>query len=43
MNPLFFKNYVPKPMFMTKILQFIDRDPDTFKDWGCAIICVKSP
>ena len=42
-NPLFYKNYVAKPMFMTKILQLNDKIFDNFKDWVCKIICVKSP
>ena len=28
-------------MFMTKILQMIDKNLDNFKDWGCKFNCVK--
>ena len=28
-------------MFMTKILQMIEKSFDNFKDWGCKITCVK--
>ena len=34
---------VPKPMLMTKVLQLIDRNPYSFKDWRCESNCVKSP
>ena len=40
-NPVFYKNLLPKPMFMTKILQLIDRNPDNFKNWVCDFICVE--
>ena len=30
-------------MFMTKILQLIDKNFDEFKHWGCDFICVKQP
>ena len=42
-NPLFYKNPTPKPVFMTKILQLIDKNLDSFKHWGCAFNCVKQP
>ena len=37
-NPVFYKNHVPKPMLVTKMLQLIDGKPDNFKDWGVKII-----
>ena len=30
-------------MFITKILQLIDRNLSNFKHWGCNFNCVKSP
>ena len=42
MNPIFHKNYVPKPMLMAKRLQMIDSNRDGFKDLGCKHISVKS-
>ena len=30
-------------MFITKLLQLIDKNPDNFKHWGCDFNCVKSP
>ena len=42
-NPIFHKNHTPKPMFITKILQPIDKNFDKFKHWGCEFNCVKQP
>ena len=42
-NPLFYKNHIQKPMFITEILHFIDRNPDNFEHWASNFICVKSP
>ena len=42
-NPIFYKNHIPKPNFITKILHLIDRSLDNFKHWACNFICVKSP
>ena len=39
----FQKNYKLKPMFVTKTLQLIDKNPDIFKDWSCGINCLKVP
>ena len=30
-------------MLATEILQLIDKNHDSFKDWGCKINCVKPP
>ena len=40
---IIYKKHVPKPMTMNKILQLVDRNPDSFNAWGCKIKCVKSP
>ena len=39
MNPLFYKECIPKSRFITKILQLIDENPNSFKDWDCPNIC----
>ena len=39
MNPFFYKKYLPKPMFLTKVLQFFDKNPDNVKDWASPTIC----
>ena len=39
MNPLFYKMYIPKSMFITKVLQLIDENPDNLEDWACPTIC----
>ena len=40
-NPEHYENYVPKPMFPNKILELIDRNPDTFSQYACKITCRK--
>ena len=30
-------------MFITKILQLIDKNLDNFKDWGCDFNCLEQP
>ena len=42
-NPLFHKNHIPKLLFMTKILEMIEKHLDNFKHWGCDFNCVKQP
>ena len=42
-NPLFYKNHILKPLLEYKMLQLIDKNLDTFKQWGCKNNCVKSP
>ena len=42
-NPIFYKNHIPRPMFITKILQIIDKKFDKFKHWGFDFNCVKQP
>ena len=42
-NPIFYRNHIPKPMFMTKILQLTDKDLDNFKHWGCNFNCLEQP
>ena len=42
-NPIFYKKHIPKPMFITKILQQIDKDIDNFKQWGCDFNCIEQP
>ena len=32
-KPIFYKNHIPKPMFITNILQLIDKNLDNFKHW----------
>ena len=39
MNLFFYKKYMPKPKFITKILQLIDKTPDKVKDWPCPTNC----
>ena len=43
LNTIFYKNHVEKPMFMTKIIHLIDKNPDNFKDWGCQFNCFNHP
>ena len=42
-NPIFYRDHIPKPMLMNKILQLIDRNLDNFKQWGCDFNCVNQP
>ena len=37
MTPLFYTKYIPKPVFITKILQIFDKTPE--KDWACPTNC----
>ena len=41
LNPFFYKNHIPKSMLATKILQLIDKNLDSFKDWGCDFYYIK--
>ena len=42
-----YKNYIPKPMLATRLIQLIDRESEKYIDWGCKkiafvkIVCVK--
>ena len=40
-KPIFYRNHMPKPMIMKKILQMIEKNLDKFKHWGCDFNCVK--
>ena len=42
-NPIFFRDHIPKSMFINKILQLIDKDINNFKHWGCNFNCLKEP
>ena len=42
-NPIFYKTHITKPMFITKILQLIDKNLDNFKHWGCDFNCLEQP
>ena len=42
-TPIFYKTHIPKSMFATKILQLIDKNPDSFKHWVCDFNCVNQP
>ena len=39
-DPIFYKNYIPKPMIATKILQQIDKNFDNFKHLACEYNCL---
>ena len=39
MNPIFYKMYLPKLMFITNILQLIDENPENLEDWACPTNC----
>ena len=30
-------------MLLTKLLDLVHKSPDSFKDWGCGIKCLKGP
>ena len=40
-NPKYYEKYIPKPVLTTQILQLIDKNHDSFKDWGCKFNCFK--
>ena len=42
-NPIFYKDHIPKSMFINKILQLIDKNLDNFKHWGCEFNCLDQP
>ena len=42
-NPIFFRNHIPKSMFINKILQLTDRDINNFIHWGCNFNCLEEP
>ena len=42
-NLIFYKNHIPKPLFITKILQLIDKNFDKFKRLCCEFNFVKQP
>ena len=42
-NPIFYRDHVPKSMFINKILQLIDMNLDNFKHWGCEFNCLDQP
>ena len=42
-NPIFYRDHIPKSMFINKILQLIDKDLDNFKQWGCDFNCLEQP
>ena len=42
-NPIFYRDHIPKSMFINKILQLIDKDINNFKHWGCDFSCYEQP
>ena len=42
-NPIFYRDHIPKSMFIKKILQLIDRDINNFRHWGCNFNCIEEP
>ena len=42
-NPLFYRDHIPKSMFINKILQLIDKDINKLKHWGCNFNCLEEP
>ena len=42
-NPIFYRDHIPKSMFINKILQLIDKDLENFKHWGCEFNCLEEP
>ena len=42
-NPIFYRDYIPKSMFINKILQLIDKDINIFKQWRCDFNCLEQP
>ena len=42
-NPLFYRDHIPKSMFINKKLQLIDKNLDNFKHWGCEFNCLEEP
>ena len=40
-NPIFYRDDIPKSMFINKILQLIDKDINNFKHWGCDFNCLE--
>ena len=42
-NPIFYRDYIPKSMFINKILQQVDKDLNNFKHWGCNFNCLEEP
>ena len=39
-HPIFYKNYIPKPMIATKMLQQIDKNFDSFRHLACEYNCL---
>ena len=42
-NPIFYRDHIPKSMFINKILQLIDKVPNNFRHWGCNFNCLEEP
>ena len=42
-NPIFYRDHIPKSMFIYKIIQLIDKDINNFKLWGCDFNCLEEP
>ena len=42
-NPIFYRDHIPKSMFINKILQLIDKDLNNFRHWGCEFNCLEQP
>ena len=42
-NPIFYRDHIPKSMFINQILQIIDKDINNFKHWGCNYNCLEEP
>ena len=42
-NPLFFRDHIPKSMFINKLLQLIHKDINNFKHWACNFNGVEEP
>ena len=42
-NHIFYRDYIPKSMFINKLFQLIDKDIENFKHWGCDFNCLEEP
>ena len=42
-NRIIYRDHIPKPMLMRKILELIDKNLDNFKHWGCDFSCLEQP
>ena len=42
-NPIFYRGHIPKSMFISKIVQLINKDVNNFKHWACDFNCIKDP